>query len=185
MASTNVFLELLTSCGLALLGPDPQPDVLSATALNERLTILFKQQATPATVQPAVRALIQLRHDHLDAAHTIAQGIENPDGSLVHAMMHRREPDYWNSKYWWRRVGEHPCYPQLAKRVGEFLRGKGEVELAAKLVLSGKWDAIAFVDACEAAAGLKPDSARAQVLRDVQRIEFETALAHFLGDKAH
>lgn len=184
MAATNAFLELLTSCGLALLGPDPRPGVLPAAALNERLTILFNQEATPATAQPAVRALILLWHDHLDAAHTLAQGIENADGSLVHAMMHRREPDYWNSKYWWRRVGEHPCFAQLAKRVGEFLRGKGEVELAAKLVPAGQWDPIAFVDACDAAAGLKPDSARVQMLREVQRIEFETALASFLDSAA-
>ncbi len=185
MACTNAFLELLTSCGLALLGPDPRPGVLPATALNERLTILFKQQAAPAIVQPATRGLILLWHDHLDAAHTIAQGIENPDGSLVHAMMHRREPDYWNSKYWWRRVGEHPCYPKLARRVGEFLRGKGEADLATKLVPSGKWDASAFVDACEAAADQKPVSTHVQVLREIQRMEFETALAHFLDDKAH
>lgn len=185
MTCTNVIVELLTSCGLALLGPDLRPGVLPAPALNERLTILFKEQATPPSAQSAVRALMLLWHDHLDAAHTLAQRIENADGSLVHALMHRREPDYWNSKYWWRRVGEHPCFPALAKRVGAWLKEKGEDELAAKLMPSRKWDASAFVDACEAAAGLKPDSAHALALREIQRIEFETALAHFLGDKAH
>jgi hypothetical protein len=39
----------------------------------------------------------------------------------VHAIMHRREPDPWNSKYWWRRVGAHPCFPELARRAGAFL----------------------------------------------------------------
>jgi hypothetical protein len=30
--------------------------------------------------------------------------------------MHRREPDPWNSKYWWRKVGPHPVLDQLRER---------------------------------------------------------------------
>jgi hypothetical protein len=32
---------------------------------------------------------------------------------LNQAIMHRREPDAWNSKYWWRKVGSHPVLDQL------------------------------------------------------------------------
>ena len=29
--------------------------------------------------------------------------------------MHRREPDAWNSEYWWRKVGPHPVLDRLCE----------------------------------------------------------------------
>src|SRR4029079_2010324 len=37
----------------------------------------------------------------------------SPEGSFWHAIMHRREPDPSNSKYWWRLVGPHPALKRL------------------------------------------------------------------------
>ena len=185
MAESNAFMELLTSCRPALLGPESRSGVLRSAELERRLEALFRQMTLPKLVQQLVRALILLWHDHLEAAHTICQGIETPDGSLVHAIMHRREPDSWNSKYWWRRVGQHPCFPELAKRVTVFLKLQDEQALLAELVPQGGWDALAFVDACEQVASRPDVDDRAALLREVQRIEFETALGFFLGGKPH
>ncbi len=185
VSHSQTFNTLLTFPGRADLGPGPRGGILDQAELNLRLDALFRPMTLSTTARQLVRGLVLLWHDHLDTAHTIAQGIENPDGSLVHAIMHRREPDFWNSKYWWRRVGQHPCFPELARRTTEYLEGKDEPELLAKLLPSGKWDACAFVDACEAAAGLKRDSQRVTTLRAIQQIEFETALEYFLSDKPH
>ena len=54
-------------------------------------------------------AALWLRHDFLDESHTISQSIDTPSGSFWHAIMHRREGDFSNSKYWCRRVGQHPA----------------------------------------------------------------------------
>ena len=54
-----------------------------------------------------------LYFDFLDESHEISQELENPDGNFWHAIMHRREPDAANSKYWWRRVGKHAVLDQL------------------------------------------------------------------------
>ena len=44
-----------------------------------------------------------LWHDFLDEAHKISQDIERPEGSWLHAIVHRREGDFSNSKYWYAR----------------------------------------------------------------------------------
>jgi hypothetical protein len=175
--------QLLTPSGLAELGPQTRPSTQPLAALNASLDQALRDMKLTPVGQQLVRSLILLWHDHLDASHTISQGIENPDGSLVHAIMHRREPDYWNSKYWWRRVGKHPCFAELGRRAGDFLKSRGENDLAAKLVPRGGWDAFAFVDACEAAADLPASDKRVALLREIQRIETEVALGHFLGSE--
>jgi hypothetical protein len=176
--------QLIASPGLAGLGPQPRTSSRPLAALNTCLDEVLSPSGLPAVRQHLLRALLLLWHDHLDAAHTISQGIENPDGSLVHAIMHRREPDYWNSKYWWRRVGRHDCFPELARRVGEWLQAKGDRHLAPKLLPRGEWDPFAFVDAVEAAAGLPAADRRIGLLREIQRLESEVALDHFLGRNA-
>lgn len=134
----------------------------------------------PDTSCKLVRALILLWHDHLGVAHHIAQEIESADGSFVHAIMHRREPDYWNTKYWWRRVGKHPCYSEIARRATELLKAKGANDLAAKLAPHGEWDTFAFVNTCEEASRLPASDKRVQLLREIQRIESEVVLEHLL-----
>ena len=163
--------------------PDLGPGIRSGTRSEAELETAFNSLAPelqlPETNRELIRALVLLWHDHLAPAHHIAQEFENQDGNLVHAIMHRREPDSWNSKYWWRRVGKHPCFPEIARRMSELLKSKGEHNLAGKLIPRGQWDAFAFVDACEAAAKLPVSDERVQLLREIQRIEFEVALEYF------
>lgn len=162
------------------LGPGPRPGIWSAARVQTALDNPLAARPLSSETRRAIEALVLLWHDHLDAAHRIAQALETPDGHFVHAILHRREPDYWNSKYWWRRVGEHPCFPELARRVAEFLDVEREAVLAEQLLPGGRWDALAFVDACAAAAGQAAEAARVTRLRQIQRIETETALAHWL-----
>lgn len=64
----------------------------------------------------ACHAGLWLLFDFLDESHAISQSLETPEGSYWHALMHRREPDAFNSKYWWRKVGAHPVLNQLEKQ---------------------------------------------------------------------
>jgi hypothetical protein len=113
---------------------------------------------------------VWLLHDFLDESHTISQRIETPSGSFWHGIMHRREGDFGNAKYWFRRVGQHPAFDEIAERihVAASLRDAsasfGETRLQA-------WDPFAFVDECQAAVRGKLD-ARERCL-NLQQIEWE------------
>jgi hypothetical protein len=54
------------------------------------------------------RPLVAMWHDakgDWDAAHRVAQDVEDADGAWVHAYLHRKEGDDSNAAYWYRRAG--------------------------------------------------------------------------------
>lgn len=168
---------LLTPDSLPALGPAVRSEALTEAALTANLTHLFASTNLTPARQDLVRGLLLLWHDHLDAAHAIAQNSNTADGSYLHAIVHRREPDYWNAKYWWQRVGSHAAFPDLVARVGDLMQDRREPALLSLLLKDGKWNASTFVDLCEqAAAGTQPT----ELLREIQRAEFEVLLAHLL-----
>ena len=62
---------------------------------------------------PAVRSALHLWNDSLERCHALAQDLHDPTGSYLHGVMHRREPDYDNARYWFRKVGAHPVFALL------------------------------------------------------------------------
>lgn len=56
---------------------------------------------------------VWLLHDFLNESHAISQQIETSSGSFWHGVMHRREGDFSNAKYWFRQVGPHPVFDEL------------------------------------------------------------------------
>lgn len=81
-----------------------------------------------------LRAVLYLWNDDLDKAHRIAQSHNSSTSQYIHGVMHRREPDYGNSAYWFRRVGDHPNFSLLKKEFPE-------------------WEPLDFLDWCEEAEG--------------------------------
>jgi hypothetical protein len=41
-------------------------------------------------------------HGDWDTAHTIVQDMSDRNAMWIHAYLHRKEPDIWNAKYWYR-----------------------------------------------------------------------------------
>jgi hypothetical protein len=166
------------------LGPGPRAEVEPLGTLNRRLDEDLRNVGLAGEPGELVRGAVLLWHDHFDAAHAIAQEIENRNGSYLHAILHRREPDYSNARYWFHRVGQHPCFGELAARTSTLLKASGDSELETKLIPRGQWDPLAFVAACEAVAGRAGSDATVRVLREIQRSEFELLLTHHIRNHA-
>jgi hypothetical protein len=184
MAATELrnVLALLATAELPELGPGPRAGVESETALNGKLQDILSKSKLPPLNQELIRALVLLWHDHLDAAHVISQEIETSDGSLVHGIVHRREPDYSNAKYWFRRVGKHPAFAKIAERVAARLEESKSAGRSAPFTRNGEWDACAFVDACETASARGESHPEYETARQVQRIETETLVESFCSN---
>jgi len=151
--------------------------VESETGLARRLDSVLANSRLAGRPAQLVRAIVLLWHDHLDSAHTIAQDIDDPDGAFVHGIMHRREPDFGNARYWFHRVGLHPAFPEIGARAQAQLRAGNAPQLGSALAPEGRWDALAFIDACERAT--RREAGEAATLREIQRIETEVLLGRF------
>lgn len=97
---------------LALIEQAPLPS-LAAGPRDPALSGWLQAPQHPRPLAPKLLAGLWLLAGDLDASHEYSQAIEDRDGSFWHAIMHRREGDFGNAKYWFRRVGDHPVLRQL------------------------------------------------------------------------
>lgn len=112
---------------------------------------------------------VWLYHNYLDTSHTISQGLPSATGSFWHGIMHRREPDFSNSKYWFRKVGDHPIFPDLCTEAARIAEGADGAPDGLKT--QNTWDAFAFVDLC--ADALEGRSSHDALCREIQQREWE------------
>jgi len=153
-------------------------DALASTSVDE----LFQGESVKnTTFGDAIKSGLLLWNDALDESHNISQGLENQTGSYWHGIMHRREPDYSNSKYWFGRVGTHPIFPQLRERALAILKETPDpsdalARIAQTIETEEHWDAYQFIDWCQAAEGVSDDVTR--FLQQVQAEEIKLLLAY-------
>jgi hypothetical protein len=138
----------------------------------------------------ALAAGVWQMNGFLDRSHELAQSVEGQGqkraGDYWHAIMHRREPDYSNAKYWCRRVGQHAIHDFLARDADDVLSGCKSPEAPRWLsALTGKgghkWDAFAFVDLCEQLA-VDEDAELLLATRQIQLIEIVLLLSSTYHD---
>ena len=83
----------------------------------------------------------------LEDAHRIVQDFDTPEARYWHGIVHRREPDYSNAKYWFRQLGHHAVFDDL--RETATLKDSLSQKTIEYILPSGKWDPFRFVDLCD------------------------------------
>lgn len=161
--------RLFAAHGLPGLGPQRRASALAvglvAQVVDEALHGSF---GLPGTTELSgstklrharLLALTLCWHDHWDEAHAVCQAHEgDQDIDLVHMVLHRREPDAANCRYWIVQAGWHPVYndlPAAATALG-----------LAALASDGRWSPKLFLERCLAAS-----AADEQILIAVQAAE--------------
>jgi hypothetical protein len=171
--------DFLASAPLNPLGPGRPNEVLLALLGEQPLDEIFAGQTIrDRSIAQATLAGLYLLADELDASHEISQSIHTTTGSYWHGIMHRREPDYENAKYWFHRVGRHPVYQSVAAAAAESLGEVSEADVAEAqfLATQGEWDPDRFVDLCARAA--KTGGPLERLCRIIGRRECELLLTH-------
>jgi hypothetical protein len=103
--------------------------------------------------------------DDLDGCHQYFQDEGGDLGSYWHGMMHRREGDFDNARYWFRRSGSLPFFDELHSQAAQF-----SPDMAKQL----SWDPYLFTGQCEQAKFGAEDELGE--LPRLQRVEFDVVL---------
>lgn len=171
---------LLAEDRLTDLGPGTPNLAVRAhlDALGQELDALAKDRRFAL----ACLAGLWLCHGFFDESHAISQDLDTVEGSFWHGILHRREPDFGNAKYWFRRVPGHPVFADLCREAltidapadGDGFRGLLENRK--------QWDPFAFIDLCERAL-TRQSVALKTYCGAIQRCEWEL-LFQFCHERA-
>jgi hypothetical protein len=143
--------------------------ILASAGGGMRLMPLVREAASSTELRDAVKRLavsesvkagLYLYCSCWDEAHNTADAVEDPDGYFWHAIVHRQEPDPANAAYWFRKTGDHPIFPKLAREAGSRGYKTGET-----------WDPFRFIEFCDA-------SADTHLVMKVQLVEWQLLFDH-------
>lgn len=132
--------------------------------------VLDPKVAVDRLMASCLISALWLYHDFLDESHTVSQSIETSTGSFLHGIMHRREGDFGNAKYWFRRVGHHPVFTNLQEAALDICSRERPGKITSYLLTQSDWDPFRFVDAVEQSIGR--GTACERICKEIQRAEW-------------
>mgnify|MGYP001591024364 CR=1 FL=1 len=154
-----------------LLFGSPSPEALPALRGMTDQTISNNRRVRMPFDAQALHAALWLLFDYMKESHDISQNIATPSGSYWHAILHRREGDAGNAKYWVARVGDHPIFPEMLADAQDIAAGAGAAGrmLAGDLQNMTTWNEGWLVDRCATPA----DPATTKVLLQLQQRQWQ------------
>ncbi len=135
---------------------------------------------------PLIQGALYLTFDCFEEAHNAANDHEGTvAGNWIHAILHRREPDAGNSKYWYARVKSPAKVSEGIGREALALLKKipapGLESLTRKVEKSKAWEPEVFVDLCEEFRKKEPQEPAYKVLAALQEIEWKGLAEYILS----
>jgi hypothetical protein len=73
-------------------------------SLDDFLTLVRESDSPAVDLSEALCALWHAEKGNWDQAHDLAQAMDNVDGCIIHANLHREEGDIGNANYWYKRA---------------------------------------------------------------------------------
>jgi len=137
---------------------------------------LFRGPVVKPAMAEDVRCGLWLWHDFLEPAHHLAQADPTVTGSLWHAILHRREGNFDNSRYWYAKCRQHFILGPLAQHVSAMVNPLPADKRLLKLTING-WDADAFVALVEDMRHQPADPLHTLCV-EIQRLEWRLLIEH-------
>ena len=100
--------------------------------------------------------------DALPEAHAIFQEASDDPGAYWHGMLHRREGDFDNARYWFRRAGVLPFFAEVHREACAHSEA---------MARQANWDPYLFAGQCEQVRF--GDADLAGEMQALQRVEFD------------
>lgn len=170
----SILGRLIDADRLNELGPGT-PNKAFEPALRELKVENLGQPVVDVNAAKALQAGLWLLHDFFEPSHQISQELATPAGSYWHAILHRREPDAGNSKYWFHRVGRSPVFERLQMATQERYGSQIPATAPRYLREGATWDPFAFVDWVERCRGR--GNTDEGLARRIQRLEWDLLFA--------
>jgi hypothetical protein len=147
------------------------PDALRSIRNAEEKDLTGGAVLADVTYPKLIRAGLLYAYDGIDESHRIIQEIGSTQASYWHGMIHRREGDFENARYWFRRTGKLGVFPEMHARAAEVSSLMGRQE---------NWDPYILVGQCEQARF--GGDVNQKELVALQKIEFQVMFDHLWED---
>jgi hypothetical protein len=144
---------------------------MDATAL--RRSAPFPHQ-TPSKMSLKVGFIENVENDKELEMQELATAANNL--AFWHAIMHRREGDFSNAKYWYARIGRHPVLDVLAHNAGSVVN-QAPADNRLLRIVSGGWNPDALVDLVESVESNPADPQR-NIAIQLQRLEWNQLFSY-------